>query len=82
MYRSSFDEDKHRSLASKVSECQSKWVVTYDADTLIEDIYGSFKQEDIDISYTANVKTVGKEKIILGPGLVWPGSLFSSGLNV
>ena len=72
LYRSSFDETKHRSLAEKVAECKSKWVVTYDADSLIEDIYAGYSSSDIDISYTANVKTVGKEKIILGPGLEWP----------
>ncbi len=77
LYRSSFDEVKHRSLAKKISDCKGNWVVTYDADTLIEDIYRDFRQEDLDVSYTANVKTVGKEKIILGPGLEWPECLTS-----
>ncbi len=72
LYRSSFDEEKHRSLARKVGSAKSKWVVTYDADKLIDDIYGDYERGDLEISYTANVKTVGKEKIILGPGLDWP----------
>ena len=72
LYRSAFDEAKHRSLARKVGGARSKWVVTYDADDLIDDIYGNYECGDLEISYTANVKTVGKEKIILGPGLKWP----------
>ncbi len=72
LYRSAFDEAKHRSLARKVGDARSKWVVTYDADKLIDDIYGDYKRGDLEISYTANVKTIGKEKIILGPGLKWP----------
>lgn len=72
LYRSAFDEAKHRSLARKVGDARSKWVVTYDADKLIDDIYGDYKRGDLEISYTANVKTIGREKIILGPGLKWP----------
>lgn len=72
LYRSAFNEEKHRSLAKKIACAKSKWVVTYDADKLIEDIYSDFERGDLEISYTANVKTVGKEKIILGPGLIWP----------
>ena len=72
LYRSAFDEAKHRSLARKVGDARSKWVVTYDADKLIDDIYGDYKRGDLEISYPANVKTIGREKIILGPGLKWP----------
>ena len=77
LYRSAFDEEKHRSLARKIGCAKSKWVVTYDADKLIDDIYGDYERGDLEISYTANVKTVGKEKIILGPGLVWPENMHS-----
>ena len=72
LYRSAFNETKHRSLARRVGYARSKWVVTYDADRLIDDIYGNYERGDLKISYTANVKTIGKEKIILGPGLKWP----------
>ena len=75
LYRSSFDEGKHRSLARKVGSAESKWVVTYDADKLIDDIYGDYERGDLEIRYTANVKTIGKEKIILGPGLVLPAGM-------
>lgn len=77
LYRSSFTNEKHRSLARKIGDAQSKWVVTYDADVLIESIYNDYEQSNLEIGYSANLKTVGKEKIILGPGLIWPASLKS-----
>ena len=72
LYKNAFTEERHRSLSQKIAQCDCKWIVTYDADALIEDIYGEFSQDDMDITYTANARTVGKEKIILGPGLAWP----------
>ena len=72
LYKNAFTEDKHRSLSQKIARCDCKWVVTYDADTLIKDIYSGFDQDDMEITYTANARMIGKEKIILGPGLVWP----------
>ena len=77
LYRSSFTNEKHRSLARKIGSAQSKWVVTYDADVLIKSIYNDYEQSNLEIGYSANLKTVGKEKIILGPGLIWPASLKS-----
>ena len=77
LYRSSFTNEKHRSLARKIGSAPSKWVVTYDADVLIKSIYNDYEQSNLEIGYSANLKTVGKEKIILGPGLIWPASLKS-----
>lgn len=77
LYRSSFTNEKHRSLARKIGDARSKWVVTYDADVLIESIYNDYEQSNLEIGYSANLKTVGKEKIILGPGLIWPACLKS-----
>ena len=75
LYRSSFTNEKHRSLARKIAGAKSKWVVTYDADELIDSIYSDYEQSDLDVGYSANIKTVGREKLILGPGLIWPEGL-------
>ena len=75
LYRSSFTNEKHHSLARKIAGAKSKWVVTYDADKLIDSIYSDYEQSDLEIGYSANIKTVGREKMILGPGLIWPEGL-------
>ena len=49
--------------------------MTYDADELIDSIYSDYEQSDLEIGYSANIKTVGREKMILGPGLIWPEGL-------
>lgn len=72
LYRSSFTVEKHRSLARKIGSAKSKWVVTYDADKLIDSIYSDYEHCDFEIGYSANLKTIGREKMILGPGLIWP----------
>lgn len=77
LYESSFDKKKHRSLAQKISNCPCKWLVTYDADELVEELYAGFSQSELDINYTANtrIRTIGREKVILGPSLEWPEEL-------
>lgn len=77
LYKSSYDADGHRSLAKAIAGCDCRWIVTYDADALIEEIYSDFQQNEMEIGYSANLKTIGKEKIILGPGLMWPKCLRS-----
>lgn len=69
LYKNSFDEEKHRSLAKRISSCKCKWLVTYDKDDLIEGLYCDYDVSEIDIRYSAHVSKVGREKIIAGPGL-------------
>lgn len=69
LYENSFDEEKHRSLAEKISECGCKWMVTYDSNALVESLYGAYDTDEIDIRYSAHSANVGREKIIAGPGV-------------
>lgn len=75
LYKSSFTEEKHRALAKKIADCSAPWVVTYDDNKLIDEIYSSFEQNNLSIRYSANIKMIGKEKIILSPQLSWPDEL-------
>lgn len=69
LYENSFDETKHRSLAEKIATCPCSWIVTYDANQLVEDIYSSFVMDEFDIQYSAHSACIGREKLIVGPGL-------------
>lgn len=69
LYRNSFDTEKHRRLAEKIRCCESPWMVTYDDDILISEIYDGFVHDDLEIGYSAYKASVGKEKLILGPGV-------------
>lgn len=76
LYRSSFNEAKHKSLAKKLSMAGCKWIVTYDADDLIDTLYKDYRCGYLEINYSANIRAVGKEKIILCPSLNWPEAFF------
>lgn len=67
LYRSSFDEDKHRSLAEAIQKCKFPWIATYDDDELIERLYGENVRETFGIGYSAYKASRGKEKLILPP---------------
>lgn len=67
LYRSSFNEEKHRSLAKAIQKCKFPWVATYDDDDLIEKLYGENVRETFGIGYSAYRASRGKEKLILPP---------------
>lgn len=69
LYRSSFDEDKHRSLAKAIQKCKFPWIATYDDDELIEKLYGKNVRETFGIGYSAYRASRGKEKLILPPNV-------------
>lgn len=69
LYRNSFDEDKHRSLAKAIQKCKFPWIATYDDDELIEKLYGKNVRETFGIGYSAYRASRGKEKLILPPNV-------------
>lgn len=72
LYRSAFDVRGHEELAAFLTGFEGSWAITYDDAALIDALYQRFEIHRIDISYTANVKRIGREKMILSPGLRWP----------
>ena len=44
-------------------------MVTYDSNALVESLYGAYDMDEIDIRYSAHSASVGREKIIAGPGV-------------
>lgn len=75
LYRSSFDELKHRSLAKAIQKCACPWIATYDDDSLVEEIYGDSVQGTFNIRYSAYRASTGKEKFIVSPSIKLPDSL-------
>lgn len=69
LYRNSFDESDHRFLAEKILGLECGWMVTYDNDPLIDDVYSGYIRGDMNIRYSAYSSSFGIEKLILKPGL-------------
>ncbi|MBQ9004441.1 MAG: DNA adenine methylase [Eggerthellaceae bacterium] len=78
LYKSSFDEDKHRSLAKRIKRSKRKWIVTYDSDPLIDEIYKTRVAGEMEIGYSAYSASIGREKLIISPNLSIPDNALSA----
>lgn len=65
LYRSSFDKQKHESLAKKITGSSFPWMVTYDDDPLVCELYEDHLRDTLVLDYSANTHGKGKEKLIL-----------------
>ncbi len=78
LYKSSFNSSKHRSLAQEVKEYQGNWLLTYDDDSLIRNLYSpdpSWKISvgNIAVGYSAATsRRKAKEFLALSPALIMP----------
>lgn len=64
LYLNHFSLEDHIKLRDKVSECNQYWIVTYDYNETILDLYSSFDHERIQLNYSAGTKKKGEELII------------------
>lgn len=65
LYRSAFDEEKHRTLSQKILDSDFPWMITYDDDPLIKELYEGKLRDTLVLNYSANVHGKGTEKLIL-----------------
>lgn len=69
LYANAFGEADHRHLAETIARCPVPWMVTYDADPLVDELYGVFTRYDLSVGYSAARVRVGREILVAGPGL-------------
>lgn len=78
LYENSFGASEHRALAKSIREHLGDWMVTYDIDPLIDELYRPAESwpitvGDLTVGYSAHKQRVRKaERLILSPGLVDP----------
>lgn len=78
LYENSFDDSDHRELAKCVKTYDGKWMVTYDTDELVDQLYQPSEDwqitiDEIKVGYSASrSRDIAVEKLILGPGLAMP----------
>lgn len=78
LYANAFGEEDHRRLGEVIAGCPVPWMVTYDADPLVDEVYGDFDRYDLAVGYSAAKVRVGNEILVAGPGLEIPaGTLVS-----
>ena len=69
LYLNHFSMEDHRRLRDKVSQCNQYWVITYDYNDSILDLYSSFDYERIQLNHSAGSMKKGEEVIIYSKNL-------------
>lgn len=64
LYKNSYTEADHRSIAEKVSSIRKKWIVTYDECELIRNLYSKFRIDKMQLNYSAGNTKKGQEYIV------------------
>lgn len=78
LYENSFSDEDHRSLAQTIRGYDGKWMVTYDADKLVDELYVPSDDwriitGEIEVGYSAaKSRDVATERLVLGPGMKMP----------
>lgn len=72
LYKNSYIERDHRSLAQLISKCSRKWMVTYDICPLTEELYSKFRTARIDINYSAGSSVKANEYAFFSNNLTLP----------
>lgn len=69
LYLNHFSMEDHKRLRDKVSQCDHYWIVTYDYNDSILDLYSSFYYERIQLNHSAGSMKKGEEVIIYSNNL-------------
>lgn len=72
LYKNAFSEEDHEKLHECISQCQRKWIVTYDVCDLIKKLYSDYRCSIIDIYYSAKEVRKAKEYIFFSNNLILP----------
>lgn len=78
LYENSFSDGDHRELSNYIRSYDGNWMVTYDTDDLVDELYTPSEDwaiivDEIKISYSAaQSRNVATERLILGPSLTLP----------
>ena len=72
LYKNSYSELDHRTLASKVVACSIPWIVTYDICELVKSLYSQFRHTTLGINYSIGDVRDAKEYIFFSDNLALP----------
>ena len=69
LYLNHFSPEDHRRLRDQISQCNQHWIVTYDYNQSILDLYSPFNYERIQLNHSAGTMKKGDEVIIYSKNL-------------
>ena len=75
LYKNAFSEKDHRDLYKLISECNRKWVVTYDICPLVAELYKKYRSSYLDATYSIQISKKAQEYIFFSNNLQLPNSI-------
>lgn len=75
LYSNFYQPDDHAKLAQAVHSISKRWMVTYDDEPEIRSLYAQYPMYSSKLNYSAQVKRMGTELLVLDPQLSVPTSL-------
>lgn len=72
LYTSFYDKDDHAEVADAVRGLSVPWIVTYDNQAAIRELYDGCRQFTFDINYSIQSKRIGTELLVASEGLEIP----------
>lgn len=75
LYKNAFSEKDHRDLCKLISECNRKWIVTYDICTLVAELYKKYRSSYLDVTYSIQISKKAQEYIFFSDNLQLPNSI-------
>ena len=62
-------------LCKLISECNRKWVVTYDICPLVAELYKKYRSSYLDVTYSIQISKKAQEYIFFSNNLQLPNSI-------
>lgn len=72
LYRNFYNHQDHKSIKEKLVKVKTPWVVSYDNNQNIRDIYQQYRQEEYILNYSASKKMKATEVIIYSDSIKLP----------
>jgi DNA adenine methylase len=72
LYLNHYCEKDHKQLSRKISQCNYHWIVTYDYNDTILDLYSRFRHERIELNHSAGYMKKGQELMIFSDSIQNP----------
>jgi DNA adenine methylase len=81
LYTNFYQAEDHAKLAEAVSSIMRHWIVTYDDTREIRDLYAAYPMHHNNLNYSAQIKRLGTEILVLAPTLNAPQYLNTSKIH-
>jgi len=72
LYTNFYKPDDHAELARAIGTLQKNWMVTYDDEPKIRSLYSDYPMYSSSLNYSAQLKRIGTELLVLDPRLKAP----------